>query len=65
VRFQHALVIAGQVAGTWRMTRSPERVSIDVTPMKKLTRIERTELGLTAERYGRFLDMPISLVISS
>jgi DNA glycosylase AlkZ-like len=65
VRFQHALVIAGQVAGTWRMTRSPERVSIDVTPMKKLTRVDRTELGLTAERYGRFLGMPISLAISS
>jgi winged helix DNA-binding protein len=65
VRFQHALVIAGQVAGTWRMTRSPELVSIDVTPLRKLTRVERTELGLTAERYGRFLGMPISLVISS
>jgi winged helix DNA-binding protein len=64
VRFQHALVIAGQVAGTWRVTRSPERVSIDVTPLKKLTRIERTELGLTAKRYGRFLGMPISLAIS-
>jgi len=45
------------------MTRSPERVSIDVTPMKKLTRVERTELGLTAERYGRFLGMPMSVSV--
>jgi hypothetical protein len=47
------------------MTRSPERVSIDVTPMKKLTRVDRTELGLTAERYGRFLGMAISLAVTS
>ena len=48
-------------AGVWTMV---ER-SIDVTLLRKLTRVERTELGLTAERYGRFLGMPISLAISS
>jgi hypothetical protein len=63
VRFQHALIVAGQVAGTWRMRRSPERVSVDIFPLRKLTRIERTQLGQTVERYGRFLGIPVSLSI--
>ena len=60
VTFQHALVIGGQVAGTWKLTRTPERVSIDVIPLRKLTRTERTQLGVAVERYGRFLGLPVS-----
>lgn len=63
VRFQHALIVAGQVAGTWRVSRSAERVSIDVFPLRKLTSIDRTRLGRAVERYGQFLGMPVSLKI--
>jgi winged helix DNA-binding protein len=63
VTFQHALIVAGQVAGTWRVTRSAERVLLDVIPLRKLTRIDRTQLGRVVERYGRFLGMPVSLKI--
>jgi len=65
VTFQHALVIGGQVAGTWKVTRSPEGVSIDVIPLRKLTRTERTQLGPVAERYSRFVGLPVSLSIES
>jgi DNA glycosylase AlkZ-like len=65
VTFQHALVIAGQVAGTGRMTRTAARVSLDVILLRKLKRIERTQLGLAAERYSRFLGMPVSLKVSA
>jgi hypothetical protein len=65
VTFQHALVIGGQVAGTWKLTRSPERVSVDVIPLRKLTRTERTQLALAAERYSRFLGLPVSLSVES
>jgi Winged helix DNA-binding domain len=65
VTFQHALVIGGQVAGTWRITRTAERVSLEVIPLRNLTRIERTELGLAAERYSRFLGMPVSMKVSA
>jgi len=63
VRFQHALIAAGQVAGTWRVTRTAGRVSLDVFPLRKLTRIERTQLGQAVERYGGFLGMPVSLKV--
>jgi hypothetical protein len=64
VTFQHALVIGGQVAGTWRMTRSTDRTAIDVIPLRRLTLGERGQIGLAAERYSRFLAMPVSLKIS-
>ena len=64
VTFQHALVIAGQVAGTWRLTRTADRAGVDVTLLRKLTRIERSQLGQVAERYSRFLGVPVLLSIS-
>jgi hypothetical protein len=64
VTFQHALVIAGQVAGTWRMTRTGDAVCLDVIPLRKLGYIERERLGQAAARYGRFLDVPVSLSVS-
>ncbi len=60
VTFQHALIIGGQVAGTWKLTRSPECVAIDVVPLRKLTRTERTQLGMAVEHYGRFVGLPVS-----
>jgi DNA glycosylase AlkZ-like len=63
VTFQHALVIGGQVAGTWKMTRTTERVSVDVFPLRKLTRSQRTHVSLAAERYSRFLGVPVALSI--
>ena len=61
VRFQHALIVAGQVAGTWRVTRSAEQVLLDIFPLRRLTRIDRTHLGRVVERYGRFLGMPVEI----
>jgi winged helix DNA-binding protein len=63
VTFQHALVIAGQVAGTWKPGRKASGVVVDVIPLRPLTRPERRGLDETAARYGRFLDVPVSLSI--
>jgi hypothetical protein len=65
VTFQHALVVAGQVAGTWRTTRDEKTISVDVFPLRKLTRVERAELDKAAERYSRFVEIPVSLKISA
>ena len=64
VVFQHALVIDGQIAGTWRTRRTPDGHSVDVTPLRRLTRAERGGVEETAQRYGRFLASPISLSIA-
>ncbi len=62
VTFQHALVIDGRVAGTWRTGR--HRSDVAVTMLRPLSRAERRALGAAAERYGRFLGSPVSLSVA-
>jgi hypothetical protein len=57
--FQHALVIAGQVAGTWRTTRKPHAVQIDTVPLRRLTGPEKRGLAEAVSRYERFLCAPV------
>ena len=64
VVFQHALVIDGQIAGTWRTRRTGDGVAVDVLPIRRLARSERSGIEKTAERYGRFLDTPIAVSIA-
>ena len=61
VTFQHALVIAGQVAGTWRTGRSSSAVLIDAYPLRRLTRSERRELTDAVQRYSRFRGLTVEL----
>ena len=62
--FQHALVIAGQVAGTWRTVPCPKGLVVNVTPLRRLTPAERRGLTQAAARYGRFLGVPVSLCVA-
>ncbi len=61
VTFQHALVIDGRVAGTWRMTRGARSVAIAVTPLRRLTPTEQRGVVAAAQRYERFLQIPVQL----
>jgi len=61
VIFQHAVVINGQIAGTWRTARKNDGVIVTVVPTRKLTRQEQGALRAEAARYGQFLDAPVSL----
>ena len=63
VTFQHALVIDGTVAGTWRTAKNKEGVAIDVIPLR-LNRAERRGITETAGRYERFLGAPVTMSIS-
>lgn len=62
--FQHALVIAGQVAGTWRTVPGPKELAVDVTTLRRLTAAERRALAEAAAGYGRFLGVGVSLSLS-
>jgi len=64
VTFQHALVIAGQVAGTWRIAWRAGGVVVDVISLKRLTASEREAIAEAAERYGEFVAAPVSLAIA-
>ena len=55
VTFQHALVVNGEVAGTWRTTRRGDDVSIHVVPLRRLSRVERGAVAEAVRRYERFL----------
>jgi len=59
VTFQHAVVIGGQVAGTWRLARKPRAVSIEITALRRLTSAERLALDKAVDRYGRFVGMSV------
>ncbi|MGH7529776.1 MAG: winged helix DNA-binding domain-containing protein, partial [Gemmatimonadales bacterium] len=61
VRFQHPLVIKGQVAGTWRASQTATGVQVDVAPLRRLTPLERRALQQERARYRRFLGHPVSL----
>jgi hypothetical protein len=64
VTFRHALVIAGQVAGTWNTGVHPTGVAVKVTPARQLTRREQSGIEAAAGRYGRFLGREILLTIA-
>lgn len=63
VTFQHALVIDGQVAGTWRTGRRAASVAVEVIPLRRLSAAERRDISEAAARYAQFLGMPVSLAL--
>jgi hypothetical protein len=62
--FQHALVVAGQVAGTWRTIPGTRGLLVDVTASRRLTTVERRALAKAVARYGRFLGVPVFLSVT-
>ena len=62
--FLHALVIGGQVAGTWRTIPDDRGFVVDVRTLRRITAGERRGLAQTVTRYGRFLGVPVSLSVS-
>jgi len=65
VTFLHALVIDGQIAGTWRTARRDTRCAIDVIPTRRLTEQERRAIAVAAARYERFLGAPVTTRIAA
>lgn len=56
-----ALVIGGQVAGTWKSRRNAHGLVIELIAAKRLIEYDRRALTGAVARYGRFLGMPVSL----
>jgi hypothetical protein len=55
VNFRHALVVDGQVAGTWRTTRTPAGVAIEIVPFASPTDSVRRAQERAVERFHRFV----------
>jgi hypothetical protein len=61
VTFQHAVVINGQVAGTWRTPRLADSLAIEATLVQGLSARARQAVNEAAKRYGRFRGMPVAV----
>jgi hypothetical protein len=55
VIFQHALIINGQVAGTWRTAPDSRPAPVALFPLRRLTAAETRALGEAVGRYSRFV----------
>ena len=55
VTFQHAIVIAGQVAGTWRLTRDAQGSGVSPVPLRALTVVEKKAVADAVARYQAFV----------
>jgi hypothetical protein len=64
VGVRHALVIDGQVAGTWRTSLSSKGAVAELETPRALTRDEERALARAFRRYRRFLGVPMKLALT-
>jgi hypothetical protein len=60
VRF---LLIDGVTAGLWERKKRGKRIELTISPAGKLTRAQRVELDVEAERVGTFLGLELVLTV--
>jgi hypothetical protein len=58
----YIVVIDGQVAGTWRRTFKDGAVVIESKFARPLTSTESERFEVAIQRYGEFLNMPVSII---
>lgn len=59
VMFLHALVINGEIAGTWKPRLDANGVSVEVTSLRRLTASDRPGIAAATARYSKFLGVPV------
>ncbi len=63
VNFQHAVVVDGRVAGTWRITRSSRSIAMRATMIRRIGARERRAIADATKRYEQFQGVPVDLTI--
>jgi DNA glycosylase AlkZ-like len=59
--YGHFFIVEGRFMGTWRRAIGPTRASVTVSPFRALSRSERRDLDAQVARYGKFLNLPVTL----
>ena len=59
--FMPMIVIDGRIEGTWKRTLRARSVVVTPEPFRRLTAKEKNALNESAERYGRFVGLPIAV----
>ena len=60
VTFQHAVIVRGQVAGTWKIGRRGHAIDVTLTLLRPVTRVESRALDRAVARYERFMETSVS-----
>jgi hypothetical protein len=61
----HIVVVDGQVAGGWKRTMEKHAARVDLTALVTRTPRARRAIAAAAERYGRFLGVPVKCTIQA
>ena len=59
--FSHLLVIDGRIRGTWKRSLGPRGSAIEVRLLRPLSRHEIRATAAEAERFGAFVNAPVTL----
>lgn len=57
----HIIIVDGQVVGGWKRLLKKNEVVVQLSPFTTLTKAETQAVEDAADRYGRFLDVPVTL----
>jgi hypothetical protein len=63
VPFPHAVVLDGELVGTWRRSFAPPAMAVEVQPLRALDGAERAAVQSAAVRYGEFVELPVELSV--
>ena len=58
----HVIILNGQVVGGWRRTLNKNDVLVETKLFAKLDKAEKQLIAEAAERFGKFLELPVSLM---
>jgi len=60
--FAHSLVVGGVLTGSWTRTHQQNAATVDVVTYRRLDPADRKAVAAAAERYGRFMQQPVTCV---
>jgi hypothetical protein len=61
LEYPHQLIVDGKVRGSWRRTQRPKSTSAEIRPYRTLDKAEAAAVDAIADRYSRFLGMPVTI----
>jgi hypothetical protein len=57
----HVIILEGQTIGGWKRTITKKAVIVELNLITNLTRVEKRAVAEAANRYAKFLDLPIEM----
>lgn len=59
--FNNTIIIDGKIEGTWRKIIKPKELTLELKLFRQLGGKEKERVSLAAEKYGKFLNLPIKI----